>query len=135
MSTIINVRIWKGFWTKDDCIKNPHAMFIFDDNDIKRGKRGQAVIRDCPNAFGIPTKKLPSREVNAYYTDTEFEENKDKIDEAITEITEIYCDLYTTIYYPAEGIGTGLAQLQTCAPKTFEYLNERIYEVFGIKNI
>ena len=59
-----------------DCLDNPHKLYIFGDNLIGVGKGGQAIIRDCPNTFGIPTKRLPHRENNAFFSDkgTEMEE-------------------------------------------------------------
>ena len=51
---------FKGWWSKEDCNKNPKALFVFGDNDIEKGIGGQAVIRNCTNTIGIPTKKYPS---------------------------------------------------------------------------
>lgn len=39
---------------------HPGFTFMFDDNLRKCGKAGQAIIRYEPNAFGTPTKRLPS---------------------------------------------------------------------------
>ena len=56
----MKVNIWKGFWNSQDTLKYSNYIFIFGDNDIEKGKKGQAIIRNMPNALGIPTKKLPS---------------------------------------------------------------------------
>jgi len=42
------------------CRLHKNALFIFGDNLQGWGKGGQARIRDEPNAFGIPTKRLNS---------------------------------------------------------------------------
>lgn len=100
---------------------NKDKVFIFGDNLTGKGKAGQAIIRDEPNAFGIPTKKAPSTNDNAYFTDNEYEQNIKAIDEAINKIPR-----NKEIVIPEDGLGTGLAQLETRAPKTFEYLNKQI---------
>jgi hypothetical protein len=41
----------------------------------KRGKKVQAIIRDEPNTFGIPTKKKPYLSPCSYYSDQEYNEN------------------------------------------------------------
>ena len=114
-------------WTLDSVKNNPNKLYIFGDNDVKSGKGGQAIIRDLSNAIGIPTKKYPNYKNTSYYTDDELEENKKKIDIAIKAvIEESKKEQYDTIVFPKDGFGTGLAKLPTKAPKTFEYLNERV---------
>lgn len=119
---------YKGFWTIRTTRQYSEYIFIFGDNDIKRGKKGQAVIRDQPNAFGIPTKKLPSLLNEAFYTDDEFDQNKSQIDGAI-ELIKQNLPNYKGIIYPESGLGTGLAQLDTRAPRTFEYLTKSVQEL------
>lgn len=48
---------------------NPNCLFVYGDNALRYGKRGQAIIRDEPNAFGIVTKLKPSTASDAYMTD------------------------------------------------------------------
>ena len=45
------------------------SIVLFGDNLLRRGKGGQAVIRDAPNAFGIPTKRSPGRREQDYFSD------------------------------------------------------------------
>jgi len=82
------IKIFGRYWTVKDVKNHKDYLFIFGDNDIKRGRGGQAIIRDEPNALGIPTKKYPTRKENAYYTDEEFEENKKKVNLSITNNTQ-----------------------------------------------
>lgn len=119
------LKIYKGFWSVHTCKSEPTALFIFGDNNIKKGKKGQAVIRDCPNSIGIPTKKYPTLSKSAYYTDDEFDENRLNIKIAINQII-LLADNYDTIYLPENGIGTGLADLPNVAPKTYKYLQKKI---------
>ncbi len=118
---------FKGWWKQSDLQANPKHLFIFGDNDIERGKGGQAIIRDEPNAFGIPTKKLPSLRAGSFYTDEELEDNTRKIDNAIHKILhEFYTKEYDTLVFPEDGLGTGYAQLQARAPKTYQYLTRKM---------
>ena len=100
---------------------NPDKVYLFGDNLRGWGKKGQAVIRDEPNAVGIPTKKAPSMASNAFFTDAEYEANVKAIDEAFANIPA-----GRTVVLPEAGLGTGLARLEQTAPRTFAYLNEKI---------
>ena len=119
------VKIFDTYWSIKDCIDQPRALFIFGDNNIKSGKKGQAIIRDCENAIGIPTKKYPSFKSDAYYTDDEFDKNRKNIRSAIKNII-LLANKYETIYLPENGIGVGLADLPKRAPKTYAYLQKKI---------
>ena len=102
-------------------------IFLFGDNLARRGFGGQAAaMRGEPNVVGIPTKKLPSNIENAFFTDTEFEQNKAAIDQAF-ELLSVKCSTTDqVIVIPADGIGTGRAQLENRAPLTFAYLQKRL---------
>jgi len=131
MSSMI-VKIWKGYWTLHDVKSHSDYIFIFGDNDIKAGKGGQAIIRGEKNAMGIPTKKFPGYNKSAYYTDDELQMNKNKIDNAVNNIVHKLKNknmLYKGIVLPEDGLGTGLADLQNKAPKTFEYLNKKVIDL------
>ena len=71
-----NIEIFKGYWTVDDVRNNRNKLFLYGDNNIKKGRGGQAIIRDEGNTIGIPTKKLPNNDKKSYYTDNEFDDNK-----------------------------------------------------------
>ena len=45
------VELQKHF-SVEDCNNNPDKIYVFGDNLIHKGKGGQAIIRDCCNAFG-----------------------------------------------------------------------------------
>lgn len=109
---------------------NPDKVYVFGDNNIRKGKGGQAIIRDEPNALGIRTKLLPSNSSNAFMTDDTYNENILKIDEDIQTIL----DSGKEVVFPEDGIGTGLAKLKEKAPRTFSYLNKRLNETFGYTN-
>ena len=121
------VIIFKGFWTFKDVQENPTSLFIFGDNDVSKGKGGQAVIRDEPNALGIPTKKLPNMHQNSFYQDSELKDNKEKINISIHKILkEVMKHNYKYIVFPEGGLGTGLSKLPEKAPLTYQYLDNKI---------
>ena len=102
-------------------------MFIYGDNNIKKGKGGQAIIRDEENTIGIPTKKLPNNNKSSFYTDDEFNDNKSNIDTAINKLLKKFMqDQYKILVFPKDGFGTGLAKLPKKAPLTYKYLEEQI---------
>lgn len=116
------------FITRDYVRANPDKTFLFGDNLDQRGYGGQAAaMRGEPNAVGIPTKKKPSMGPDAFFTDAEFEQNKAAIDRAFATIA--ITDSTRVIVIPSDGLGTGRAQMQKRAPKTFAYLQKRLDEL------
>ena len=124
------VEIQKIFSIKD-CNNNPNKIYIFGDNLCGIGKGGQAIIRDCSNAFGIPTKRAPSMNSNAFFSDQfdEYEAVKAKIEKLIT-LDRYKTDV--TFVFPTAGLGTGLAKMNQTSPKLFEYMNKTLYKFFGV---
>lgn len=105
--------------------ENRHKIFLFGDNLLGRGFGGQAkAMRGEANAIGIPTKKRPSREPDAFFSDSEFEQNKLAIDNALSTLCEQPAG--TIIVIPSSGLGTGRAELESRAPRTFAYLQQRL---------
>ena len=47
--------------------KNPGYVFVFGDNLERRGKKGAAICRDEPNAYGFVTKKAPNNRDESFY--------------------------------------------------------------------
>lgn len=87
---------------------------------MRRGKGGQAIIRDEPNAFGIATKKRPSNSKDAFFTDN-CKECIETLRGDIKKLEEIIASgKYTKVAFPEGGIGTGLAKLPEKAPKLYE---------------
>lgn len=111
------------FYNEEFCLKNKDALIVFGDNLIKKGKAGQAAIRDCKNAYGIPTKRLPSMNPDAFFSDQLEEINivQEHLDYLLKEHKN-----GRVIYLPMDGIGTGLARLSSKSPK----INEMIQSFF-----
>ena len=106
-----------------DVQANPDKIYIFGDNTEGWGKGGQAIIRDEPNAFGIATKDSP----RDFMSDDNFEANKARID---ADIAAIKAD-GRPIVFPEDGIGTGRADLENKAPRTWAYLQEQLEGLKG----
>ena len=113
-------------WYTDDLLNNnPDKMFVFGDNDMRKGIGGQArVCRGKSNVIGIRVKKAPLAFEDSYYTDDEYLDNVSKINEDIQSMFK-----YDTVVFPKDGIGTGLAMLKEKAPRTNKYLQERLKQL------
>jgi len=118
------------FITREYVRSNPDKLFLFGDNLERKGFGGQAAaMRGEPNAIGIPTKKSPSNTEAAFFNDDEFELNKAAIDEAFARAQTAITEANQVIVIPADGLGTGRAQLDKRAPQTFAYLQQRLVEL------
>lgn len=126
---MVEVKIWSGYYSSRDCQRHPNALFVFGDNLAKHGYAGQATIRDESNAFGVPTCIAPR---NAF-SDNSYEDNCQRLEKVLLKLSRTSAQ-YDFVYFPYNGLGTGLAMLATRAPKTFQYLNRRLEELFGVKN-
>lgn len=104
---------------------NPEILFVFGDNDERKGLGGMAKeFRGEPNTVGIRTKRKPTTENDAYYSDFDYDENCNKIDEDCAEILSRSKN-YVAVFIP-EGIGTGLSKLPERAPRTYGFLVEHL---------
>lgn len=96
--------------------QNPDAVGVFGDNLEKWGKAGQAVIRHESNAHGIPTKRRPSMDPDAFFSDQDSE-----IEAVAGALRGLLMDMKSgkRILVPRAGIGTGLARLPEKSPKIY----------------
>ncbi len=111
--------------------KSPEDIFVFGDNLEGWGKSvkaGQAVIREQPNAFGVPTKRKPKTTKDAYFSD-----QSDEL-EAVTEaLRKLYVLGKTkTLVFPQDGLGTGRAKMKELSPKIYARMNEILKNHFGV---
>lgn len=128
----------KKFYTEEMVRDNKHLLFVFGDNLMQYGHGGQAVIRDEPNSFGIPTKVSPAE----YFSDDTFEQyKKAHIDPILTKL-ENYISLpeavtgYEAVVFPIDFIGTGLADLPNKSPIMMHYLTHRVnvlMHIYGVE--
>ena len=91
-------------------------FFLFGDNELRQGYGGQAaVMRGEPNAIGIITKKFPSMQPAAFYTDTDLMRWEQVNAKAFAKI-ESHLQHEGFIVIPTAGLGTGRARLFAKAP-------------------
>jgi hypothetical protein len=117
-------------YTNADVKANPNKIYVFGDNLQRTGTGGQAQIRNNPNAFGIVTKLKPTMNDDAFMSDNDLDMNRQNIDSDIRKIKA----QNKTVVFPKDGLGTGLAKLKEKAPKTYEYLKQRLQDEFGFDN-
>jgi hypothetical protein len=104
---------------RQDLRANPHVRYVFGDNEERIGYGGQAAeMRDEPNAIGIATLKSPG----VFWTDANFMHNR-----AVLDVDFAQLPTEGIIIWPLDGIGTGLAALEQNAPRTWAYLQAKVY--------
>lgn len=108
-------------FSPDVCKAFPNKIFVFGDNDKRKGKGGQAIIRDEPNAFGIATKKAPYVSDWAFYNDTYIYKYLEEWSKDFVVLRAHHISGHI-IVFPEDGLGTGLAMLPTKAPRSYALL-------------
>lgn len=109
-----------------DLQAHPDVLYLFGDNEERRGLGGQAIeMRGEPNAIGIRTKRRPRLQAADFWSDETLTENCRMIDEDLAPVRH-HLAAGGTIVLPEDGLGTGLAQLQQRAPQTFAYLQHAL---------
>lgn len=112
---------------REDLRANPNVIYLFGDNLLEVGMGGQAgEMRGEPNAVGIPTKKAPGMGDEDFFTDDEFKTNCQVFDLCFRHIKQKCPCSDDIVVIPLDGLGTGLAELDIRAPRTFVYLEERL---------
>ncbi|MBT93203.1 MAG: hypothetical protein CMA60_00045 [Euryarchaeota archaeon] len=107
--------VMRQYYTPQLLRAYPNYAFLFGDNEQRKGKGGQARIRDEPNAFGVRTKKS----ARAFWSD----KHKDSSVKMMSEdFVRAFSAGYDAVVIPKDGIGTGLAQLEQKAPQTWKWL-------------
>lgn len=121
--------IQEEYFSEDQCNENPQNLYVFGDNSYRYGKKGQAVIRDCINSIGIPTKRKPSMAKDAFMRD-EPEDFKDILSALGDLVDRSYS--YKNVVFPKNGLGTGLAKMNETSPILFKKLYEILFYTFGL---
>lgn len=120
-------------YTAEECRKAPNDIFVFGDNTVGKGKApgaGQAVIRDEPNAFGVPTKVAPSNAASSFFSDKE--EEIELVKSRLRELFKLGRQ-GKTLVFPEEGIGTGRAKMAEKSPKAFALMMDILENHFGVE--
>jgi hypothetical protein len=126
------VILFTGWYSPALCAKNPDLTFVFGDNTLGFGMGGQAIIRKCPNAFGVPTKRKPAMSVGSFFE----EGNEADLDAVLARIATLWAKLGLgeRIVIPVndEGrvsLGLERAELPTRAPTIYEAIERHVREM------
>lgn len=121
----MHIKIYQKRIYREDLKANPEVFYLFGDNLHQVGMGGQAgEMRGEPNAVGVPTKRTPGMADMDFFSDNDFELNTGAISTALSRIPAD-----ATVVIPLDGLGTGLAELDKRAPRTFEYLEEALKQL------
>jgi hypothetical protein len=114
---------WPGKWSADDVLNHPDYCFLYGDNLMQVGYAGQACIRGLPNTHGIPTKRRPGMDdATDFFSDRYYDVCCAHIQQAFEDIPRGYL-----AYVVSEaGLGTGLAQLESRAPRVYGFLQQQL---------
>jgi len=116
-------------FTRSDLRANPRRLYVFGDNELRKGLKGQAAeCRGEPNAVGVATKRAPGRNPDDFWSDRERDRLIAVIDRDFTPL-ERHLAAGSIVVFPKAGLGTGLAQLPTKAPAVFKHLSDRIADL------
>lgn len=105
-----------------DLQANPDIIYVFGDNAQRYGRGGQAgEMRGEPNAVGIATKWDIRGKDSDFYSDSNWEGCTAQIRE---DWLPVYHHLQNggIVVCPLDGLGTGLSELPTRAPRVYRYL-------------
>lgn len=125
----MRVTLWEGHILRRQvqALARINTFVVYGDNLEHSGYGGQAYeCRGEPNTFGIPTKKAAYRSDFAFFNDNELDSNTAAIDRAVEAIYDKLKQDPTSKVVILPGIGEGLAELRTRAPRTFDHLRLRL---------
>ena len=109
-----------------DVRAQPEALFLFGDNMVGIGLKGQArEMRGEPNAVGIPTKWSPGRAPHDYFSDRDMAAFAAVVEERLERVEE-HLRRGGLVIVPEAGLGSGLSQLPKKAPMLNEWLKTRL---------
>lgn len=123
--------IYAKRYTRSEIRANPDRLYVFGDNVSTLGKGGQA--KECrgePNTVGIPTKWHPMMDEASFFTDDALGKIKPRIQ---TEFRTLQRHLQEDkdVVWPADGVGTGLAQLPQRAPAVYAFIERCLAHLAG----
>ena len=130
----VRVVVLERMFSTQLCKANPSTLFVFGDNLRRSGMGGQAIIRYEPNTYGIATKVAPDRRDISYFSDLVPAHREAILDDlkGLQHVLRTNPNRYTAVVFPAGGLGTGLSEMPTRAPRLFAEFNELLSEYFGV---
>ena len=115
--------------TRDYVLKNLSTIFLLEDNMQRAGLIGPAQeMRREVNFLGVPTKWSPYSGDAAYFCNDDLPQVHIFIDFPF-DVAIAWLRVGRDVCIPADGFGTGLAQLATRAPNILKHLNLRLLDL------
>ncbi len=115
-------------WIKRGDLKaNPSTMYVFGDNHDRKGYGGQAKeMRGEPNSHGIATKWKPDTREMSFFVDDYLPvlHRILRIIDGDLKVVERFLRAGGLVILPRDGLGTGLSELPTRAPKIHKFIEE-----------
>lgn len=137
----MSVILFDDWYSRALCRRHPDLTFVFGDNLLGFGKGGQAIIRDEPNAFGVPTKRRPSMAPGSFFE----EGNVADLDAVLGPLSILWKHLREglSIVVPvtkAGDVSLGLerAELRTRAPSIYNTICHHVREMgdaYGVRSV
>jgi hypothetical protein len=118
--------IFQKMVDREDLVRNRDlgVLYVFGDNVQRVGFGGQArAMRGEKNAVGVATKYSPR---DCFGEDPAQVEAQNRIIDE--DMKPLFAHVKTggIVVWPADGIGTGLADLPNKSPSSFAYLNQKL---------
>lgn len=129
----MGVILYSGWYSPELCQAHPDKLFVFGDNLLRFGKGGQAVIRDEPNAFGVPTKRKPAMSQASFFS----EDSEADLDAVLISFQELWVALKDgkAVVIPViektglPSLGCERAELPQRAPTIYEAICRHVREM------
>lgn len=121
--------LFQSLIKRDDLRENPEVLYVFGDNDQRRGYGGlAAAVRGELNAVGVRTKKAPSMAPGSFYDESEWENHVRDMAEDLLPVEE-HLKAGKVVVFPIAPLGSGMAKLKECAPTAYDRLQSMITEL------
>ncbi len=116
---------------RQDLVNNRHLIYVFGDNLERKGLGGQAKeVRGEKNAHGIATKrKMAHGTPDCYFHDNEADAFVSIVEDFRMLHRRLQVGQYLGVVLPSDGIGTGLAELTTRAPKLLDLIYDLMEQI------
>jgi hypothetical protein len=105
------------WYTREMVTENPEKIFVFGDNELRKGMGGQAAAcRYKSNTIGIRTKAAPNGSPGSFWYDRDYKAKVKLVDEDFRKVQQALLE-GNLVVFPADGFGTGFARLKENAPR------------------
>lgn len=117
--------VYLDWITRDMLRAEPDARFVFGDNLDRVGMGGQAgAMRGEPNAIGVATKRHPGSRDGDFFAD-EIAADLEAVNADLGKVEQALAE-GRVVYIPKDGLGTGLSELPTRAPKLHRHIVDQL---------